>query len=73
MAEYGPGELEAEQRDDYVNLADELNDVDAPAWNEADWDPRAVASARLYAEREGLRFPPGLGDYDTWYLNHYGS
>lgn len=56
-----------EAREDYASLADEMNDYDVGPWVESDWDPRAVANARMYAEENGLPFPPGPGDYDRLY------
>lgn len=56
-----------EGREDYLNLADEMNDPDVGPWNESDWDERAVASAKKYAEENGYSWPPGPGDYDRWY------
>lgn len=55
------------ERESYANLCDELNDPGAPAWNESDWDPITVAEARGYARKNGLRWPPGRGDFDRWY------
>jgi hypothetical protein len=55
------------ERDAYAALADEMNDTDVPPWNEDDWDAIEVAAARRYAEKHGLRFPPGTGDYDRFY------
>jgi hypothetical protein len=60
-------DLEGEQRDAYAALADEMNDVDVPPWNEGDWEPQAVELARAYALRHDLSFPPGTGDYDRFY------
>lgn len=56
-----------EAREDYANLADEMNDPDVGPWNEDDWDPRAVASAKMYANRHHLPWPPRTGDFDRWY------
>ena len=56
-----------EDREDYASLADEMNDPDVGPWNEADWDPRAVAGGRRYARARGLRWPPGTGDFDRFY------
>lgn len=56
-----------EAREDYANLADEMNDPDVGPWVESDWDERAVANARSYAAGHGLPFPPGTGDYDRFY------
>lgn len=54
-------------REDYANLADEMNDPDVLPWNEADWDPQVVAGARRYAKANWLPWPPGPGDYDRFY------
>lgn len=62
-----------EEQEDYANLADEMNDPDVGPWVEDDWDPRAVASARRYAEREGLTWPPQRGDFDRWYERTHGT
>lgn len=56
-----------EEREDYANLADEMNDPDVGPWVENDWDARAVASAKRYAKKQGLRWPPQTGDFDRWY------
>jgi hypothetical protein len=56
-----------DERESYAALADEMNDADVPPWNEADWDPQAVAEAKRYAEKNGLPFPPSTGDYDRFY------
>jgi hypothetical protein len=55
------------EKDSYASLADEMNDPDAPPWDEEDWDEQAVAEARRYAERHALPWPPGRGDYDRFY------
>jgi hypothetical protein len=59
-----------EEREDYAALADEVNDGDAGPWVESDWDARAVASAKRYAARMELPWPPGMGDFDRWYEKH---
>lgn len=51
----------------YAALADELNDPDIPPYNEADWDPVAVAGGKRYAKANGLRWPPRTGDYDRYW------
>lgn len=56
-----------EAREDYASLADEMNDPDADPWVEGDWDERAVANARRYAQEHGLSWPPQPGDYDRLY------
>lgn len=56
-----------EEREDYASLADEMNDADVPPWNENDWDAGAVANAKRYAQKYGLRWPPETGDYDRFY------
>lgn len=61
-----------EEREDYASLADEMNDYGVPPWNEADWDELAVANARRYAAKHGLRFPPQTGDYDRFYEEQRG-
>lgn len=60
-----------EEREDYASLADEMNDGDV-AWVESDWDARAVASAKRYARRKHLRWPPQMGDYDRLYERERG-
>jgi hypothetical protein len=55
------------ERESYANLADEMNDPDVGAWNEADWDPEAVAEGKRYAAAHGLPWPPSTGDYDRFY------
>jgi hypothetical protein len=57
--------------DSYTSLADEMNDPDAGPWNEADWDPQAVAEAKEYAQRHNLSWPPRTGDYDRWYESQH--
>lgn len=59
-----------EEQEDYANLADEMNDPDVGPWDEADWDERAVASAKRYAEKNNLPWPPSTGDFDRWYETH---
>lgn len=61
-----------EEREDYASLADEMNDTDVGPWVESDWDARAVANAKRYAAREGLPWPPGVGDFDRWYEREGG-
>jgi hypothetical protein len=56
-----------EEREDYASLADEMNDPDVGPWAEGDWDERAVANAKRYAEANGLRWPPATGDYDRFW------
>lgn len=61
-----------EEYEDYASLADEMNDYDPKTgepqvWVEADWDDRAVANGKKYANAHGLPWPPGLGDYDRLY------
>jgi len=51
----------------YAALADEMNDLDVGPWKESDWDPQFVAPAKQYASENGLRWPPGTGDYDRFY------
>jgi len=55
-----------EVMEDYVSLADEMNDGDVP-WNESDWDERAVANGKKYAQENDLPWPPRMGDLDRWY------
>ena len=62
-----PDTYVGEDRDDYAALADEMNDPDVGEWVEADWDVRAVANAKRYAEAHGLHWPPRVGDYDRLY------
>jgi hypothetical protein len=56
-----------EEKEDYANLADEMNDPDVGPWNEDDWDERAVANAKKYAKEHGLPWPPRMGDFDRFY------
>lgn len=59
-----------EDRDCYAALADELNDHGVDLTIE-DFEPRMVASARVYAHAHGLSWPPGIGDYDRlWERKH---
>lgn len=60
-------EVYDEEREDYASLADEASCEDAQPWNDDDWDPRAVANAKSYAEKHQLPWPPGPGDFDRWY------
>jgi len=63
-----------QQRQSYLDLADEMNDYDVPKWNEADWDKTAVKDGKAFAEKHDLRWPPGLGDYDRyWDLKNNGE
>jgi hypothetical protein len=55
------------ERESYAALADEMNDPDVGPWDESDWDETAVAEAKEYARKNGLRWPPGVGDYDRYY------
>jgi len=55
-----------EERESYLALADEMNDPDIPPWNEADWDAQYVKKGKAFAKRNGLRWPPGTGDYDRF-------
>ena len=55
------------RRDAYASLADELNDADV-TMTVADFDPEMVELARRYASLRGLAFPPGLGDFDRFYI-----
>jgi hypothetical protein len=56
-----------EEKEDYASLADEMNDPDVGPWVESDWDERAVASAKRYAKKNHLPWPPSTGDYDRFY------
>ena len=56
-----------EDKEMYESLADEMNDPDAPEWNEEDWDESAVAGAKRFAKRVGLNWPPRKGDFDRLY------
>jgi len=55
-------------KEDYLSLADEMNDgpPSIGPWNESDWDPQAVAGGKRYAEKMGFRWPPGTGDFDRY-------
>ena len=57
----------AEEREAYLSLADEMNDEDIPPWNEQDWDSEAVRDGEAFAKRNGLRWPPGTGDYERFF------
>ena len=56
-----------EEYEDYASLCDEMNDIGSGPWVESDWDPRAVANGKKYAEKHGLPWPPREGDYDRIY------
>lgn len=56
-----------EEKENYANLADEMNDPDVGPWEDEDWDERAVANGKKYAEKHGLPWPPRTGDFDRWY------
>lgn len=60
-----------EEMEDYASLADEMNDPDVGPWNEDDWDKRAVASAKRYAKKNDLSWPPRTGDFDRWYESQH--
>lgn len=51
----------------YAALADEMNDPEAGPWVEDEWDVEAVAGGKRHAEANGLRWPPGRGDFDRLY------
>lgn len=55
----------------YASLADEMNDADVPPFNEADWEPDAVAGAKRYAKAHRLPWPPTTGDYDRFWERHH--
>lgn len=56
--------------DDWLALADELNDADCPAT--LDWfDADCVRDAQAQAEAHDLPWPPSVGDYDRWYANEF--
>ena len=56
-------------REAYAALADELNDPDVHEAGTTldDFDAEAVEAGARYAEANGLRWPPGVGDYDRFY------
>jgi hypothetical protein len=58
--------MEDTERQDYMDLADEMNDPDIGPWVESDWDPDAVANGKRYANRNNLPWPPGTGDFDRF-------
>lgn len=62
-----------EEKEDYASLADEMNDYDVGPWVESDWDEQAVKNAKSYAKKNNLRWPPGTGDYDAFWQEHYGT
>lgn len=39
----------------------------AKPWDEADWEPRAVANGKKFAEKHGLNWPPRTGDFDRYW------
>lgn len=57
----------------YVDLADEMNDVNATEWwepgetFESVFDARSRALGAKFAADNGLAWPPTTGDYDRWY------
>lgn len=58
-----------EDKEAYASLADEMNDGEEQTgpWVESDWDAEAVAAGKRYAKRNGLRWPPQIGDYDRFW------
>ncbi len=54
------------EEESYASLADEMNDGDV-VWVESDWDKEAVKLGKKYAEKQGLRWPPQMGDFDRFY------
>lgn len=55
---------------DWLDLADELNDVDVEA--ELDWfDVDVRREAEVQAATYGLPWPPSVGDFDRWYANEF--
>lgn len=61
------------EREDYAALADEMNDPGIDPWDESMWDEEAVANAKRYAAKHGLRWPPGTGDYDRFYDRQHNT
>lgn len=60
----------AQPYQDWLELADELNDANVEAtleWFDADF----VAAAQVQAAEHGLPWPPSVGDYDRWYANEF--
>ena len=57
-------------REAYASLADELNDPGVTATVD-DFDAEVVAGAERYAQANGLRWPPGVGDYDRLYESEH--
>ncbi len=55
------------ERESYAALADEMNDVGIAPWVESDWDERAVAEGKAYAEKHDLNWPPQTGDFDRFW------
>jgi hypothetical protein len=68
-----PDEVWDEEKEDYASLADEMNDPGCDPWDESHWDASAVKNAKAYAQKNGLRWPPGLGDYDRFYERENNS
>jgi hypothetical protein len=62
-----------EQREDYASLAEEASDESAHPWNDKDWDAQAVKNAKKYAKKHNYSWPPGINDFDNWYMEHYGT
>lgn len=60
------------EEEDYSSLADEMNDGDVE-WVESDWDPEAVANGKVFAKKNGLPWPPRMGDYDRWYEEKHST
>lgn len=54
----------------YAALADEFNDFadgDSDRPTLADFDPEYVEAGGRYARRNGLAWPPRIGDYDRFW------
>ncbi len=57
---------------DWLDLADELNDVGVPT--QLDWfDADVLREAQAQAATYDLPWPPSTGDYDRWYDNAFAG
>ena len=60
-------------REAYASLADELNDADVheAGVTLSDFDAEYVEAGERFARANGLRWPPGVGDYDRLYESEH--
>ena len=58
------------EKEAYSALADEMNDP-GMVWDADKWEPSAVRQAQAYAQRHGLPWPPGPGDFDRFYESRH--